>query len=127
MSKKLDAKQKFHVVVDWYDTLVKALPINELINPLFAKGVLTSTAVKEIRALSLSETKAMYLLDNFILRGLRVEIDDNFNKLVEVLEARKDDSTAQKLVEQLKEGKKKIAVASSLGKSSLVEYGELIV
>ena len=120
-SRKLDTKQKIDAVVSSYDVLVKSLPINELIYPLRAKGVLTATAVKEIRALSISETKAMYLLDNFILRSLRVGIDDNFNKLVEVLENCKDDSAAQKLAEQLKEGKKKITV-----ESSLVKYGELL-
>ena len=99
----MDAKRKMDVIRSSYAKLVEALPIGELLIPLHAKGVLTSTALKKIRALPFNQTKPMYLLDNFILRSLRVGIDHHFDCLVEVL-VKSEDGTARKLGEQLKKG-----------------------
>ena len=114
----MDTKQKIDAVKSSYATLVQSLPINEIINPLYAKKVLTSTALKEIRALPLSQSKTMYLLDNFILRSLRVGIDKYFDILVEVLISN-ETLIAQDLGRQLKEGKVK-----SVEKPAEVKYGK---
>ena len=116
---EMDTKQKIDVVKSSYATLVVSLPINEIINRLHAKEVLTSTALKEIRALPLSQSKTMYLLDNFILRSLRVGMHKYFDILVEVL-INSETSIAQDLGKQLKEGKVK-----SVEKTVEVQYGKL--
>ena len=103
MAEEMDTKRKMDVITSSYAKLVASLPIGELLTPLHAKRVLTSTALKKIRALSFSQTKTMYLLDNFILRSLRVGIDHHFDCLVEVL-VESEDGTARKLGEQLKKG-----------------------
>ena len=121
MPTKLDTKQKINVVKSSYATLVQTLSINEIINPLYARDVLTATALKEIRALPVSQSKTMYLLDNFILRSLRVGIDDYFDILVEVL-VKSENAIAQKLGEQLKDGKVEITE-----KPSVVKYGKLFI
>lgn len=115
----MDTKQKIDVVKSSYETLVLSLPINEIINPLYAKKVLTSTALKEIRALPLSQSKTMYLIDNFILRSLRVGIHEYFDVLVEVL-INSETLVVQELGKQLKEGKVK-----SVEKPAEVKYGKL--
>lgn len=112
----MDTKQKIDVVKSSYETLVLSLPINEIINPLYAKKVLTSTALKEIRALPLSQSKTMYLIDNFILRSLRVGIHEYFDVLVEVL-INSETLVVQELGKQLKEGKVK-----SVEKPAEVKY-----
>lgn len=103
----MDTKRKMHVITSSYAKLVEVLPISELLNPLYAKRVLTSTALKKIRALPFSQTKTMYLLDNFILRSLRIGLDQDFDHLVEVL-VESEDETARKLGEQLKKGQVEI-------------------
>lgn len=108
-------------IISSYATLVHTLPINEILNPLFDTGVLTSTAFYEIRTLPFSQSKTMALLDNFILRSLRAGVTTPFDKLVEVLIA-SDNPTAKILGKQLREGKKQIKVESPVEK-----YGKLIV
>lgn len=100
---EMDTEKKIKLVKNSYASLVLALPINEIINPLHAKGILTSTALKEIRALPISQSKTMYLLDNFILRGLSVGVDRYFDSLVEVL-LECENTTAQTLGENLRNG-----------------------
>ena len=116
----MNTKQKINVVKGSYSTLVQTLPINEIINPLYQEDVLTTTALKEIRALPLSQSKTMYLLDNFILRSLRVGLDDYFDKLVEVL-IKSESKTSQELGKQLKEGREITHMPS------VAKYGKLLI
>lgn len=122
MAEEMDTKRKAEVIRSSYVKLVEAMPIIEILNSLRAKNVLTSTALKKIRALPTPQSKTMYLLDNFILRSLRVGIDDHFNSLVEALEEN-ENLTAKTLGKQLKKGQVEITGI----KPPAVEYSKFSV
>lgn len=122
MAEEMDTKRKAEVIRSSYVKLVEAMPIIEILNSLRAKNVLTSTALKKIRALPTPQSKTMYLLDNFILRSLRVGIDDHFNSLVEALEEN-ENLTAKTLGKQLKKGQMEITGI----KPAAVEYSKFSI
>ena len=104
----MDIQKKIDVVKSSYASLVENLPINEILLKLFARGVLTSTAVKDIRNMPTTQDKTMYLLDNFILRSLKVGVPELFDKFVEVLiEPSQPNEAAKALGKRLQAGEVK--------------------
>ena len=71
----MNTKQKINAVKSSYSTLVQTLPINEIINPLYQEDVLTTTALKEIRALPLSQSKTMHKSENVIAQELGEQLE----------------------------------------------------
>lgn len=117
-TKKENAMKKKELVVKSYTSLVIGLPINDILNPLVTKRVLTPTAVSNILKMSDDQSKAMFFLDEYILRSLKVGIDDYFDSLVEVL-LESDDTTAENLGKQLQSGN-----VESVSRPSAVKYGK---
>jgi len=100
---RMDVKRKKKIVTEAYDYLVNTMPIAKIIDSLFFTGVITKYDKLQIREESLESNQVMVLLDSVILRGLNVDMSDQYDGLVNVL-MQSDDPVAVKLGEGLKDG-----------------------
>ena len=97
------AKRAFQM---FYEKLIQALPINDLLSDLYASKLLRGNAKAKVKtkveSLCTQKEKAKYLLDEVIKPGLSVGNVEQFNKMIAVMESN-DDPVVKRLAKQIKE------------------------
>ena len=95
------AKRAFEM---FYEKLIQALPINDLLSDLYASKLLRGNdKVKiktKVKSLSTQKEKAKYLLNEVIKPGLSVGNVEQFNIMITVMES-SDDHRLQRLAKQI--------------------------
>ena len=97
------AKRAFQM---FYEKLIEALPINDLLSGLYASKLLRGNAKAKVKtkveSLSTQKEKAKYLLNEVIKPGLSVGNVEQFNKMITVMES-SDDPVVKHLAKQIQE------------------------
>ena len=99
---------------DSYEKLVKALPIEVLLPALYSKKIITSGLKAEIDSITTASKKVELLLTN-IGNGLKVEVTEQFEGLLQVMEEysqREESAVVKKLAEEIRSN---ISVAQPQG------------
>ena len=87
-----------------YENLVKALPIELLIPALYSKNIISSGLKAEIDSIVTSSKKVEHLLTK-IENGLKVEVTEQFEGLLQVMEEysqKEESAVVKKLAEEIR-------------------------
>jgi len=66
-------------------------PVNKLLSSLYAKGVITLDDKKIMEAKPLEKDRMVYLLDDVLIRSLKIGYGSKYNRFLKVLEESDDD------------------------------------
>ena len=87
-----------------YENLAKALPIELLIPALYSKNIISSGLKAEIDSIATSSKKVEHLLTK-IENGLKVEVTEQFEGLLQVMEEysqKEESAVVKKLAEEIR-------------------------
>ena len=94
------AKEAQRAVRICYLNLVKLLPIDELVDHLYCRELLSNSRKSKLDSLTAQEKKIRYFLDEILIPGLSIDYTGHFDEMVVMMQD-SDDVLTRCLVEKL--------------------------
>ena len=94
------AKEAKEVIQKFYPSLLKILPISELIERFYSLKLLSDQRKRNLESLTSPREKIICFLDDVLIPGLSINYTGHFDEMVTMMKE-SDDILARQLVEQL--------------------------
>ena len=117
MAKSAEEAKK--AILKSYSSLLKLLPISELVERFYSLQLLSDHRKRKLESLPSPKEKIAYFLDDVLIPGLSINYTGHFDEMVTMMKE-SDDILARLLVEQLSPALTVEASASTLSSTTTI-------